>query len=129
MRPMAAKDEKGWVMAAFSFLRGLFGSASGGAAGHAETLRRGALFRHVTQRGTVENARVLGVDADSFGIHHVSFALTFLYRDKNVEAGHRTLSAAGFLERYTPIDHDAAGAPKGQETREPPKGREEPKFR
>ena len=107
-------------MAAFSFLRNLFGPVSGGAAGHGETLRRGALFRHVTQRGTVENARVLGVDADSFGIHHVSFALTFLYRDRDVEAGHRTLSAAGFLERYTLIDHDTPNAPKG---------RAEPKFR
>ncbi|MCZ6863865.1 MAG: hypothetical protein O7I42_27040, partial [Alphaproteobacteria bacterium] len=77
-------------------------------AADAAALHAGARFRHVTPRGTVEIARVLGVASDGFGIRHVSFNLSFRYHDKEVEAGERKLSTAGFLKRYAPLDDDAA---------------------
>ncbi len=82
-------------------------------AANAEALHAGARFRHVTPRGTVEIARVLGVAADCFGIRHVSFNLSFRYHDKEVEAGERKLSTTGFLKRYAPLDDAAANAATG----------------
>ena len=94
-------------------------------AANAEALHAGARFRHVTPRGTVEIARVLGVAADGFGIRHVSFNLSFRYHDKEVEAGERKLSAAGFLKRYAPLD----GAAANPATELGPDGRTEPKLK
>ncbi len=75
-----------------------------------EALHAGAWFRHVTPRGTVEIAHVLGVGADGFGIRHVSFNLSFRYHDKEVKAGERKLAAVGFLKRYAPLDGAAQTA-------------------
>lgn len=72
-------------------------------------LRRGAVFRHVTPRGTVEIAHVLAVGVDAFNIRHVNFALSFRYLEREVSAGDRTLSASQFLKRYAPV-RDPGGA-------------------
>ena len=90
-----------------------------------EALHAGARFRHVTPRGTVEIAHVLGVGADGFGIRHVSFNLSFHYHDKEVEAGERKLAAAGFLKRYAPLDGAAATA----DTKPGPNRRTEPTLK
>lgn len=90
-----------------------------------EALHAGARFRHVTPRGTVEIAHVLGVGADGFGIRHVSFNLSFRYHDKEVEAGERKLAAAGFLKRYAPLDGAAATA----DTKPGANGRTEPTLK
>ena len=93
-------------------------------AARAEALHAGAQFSHVTPRGTFEIARVLGIATDGFGIHHVSFNLSFRYHDKEVEAGERKLSTDGFLKRYAPLDSTLDG--KGANGTKGANGRTEP---
>ncbi len=95
-------------MAENSFLGRLLRPGARREAAKFEALKSGAKFRHVTPRGTVEIARVINTAADGFGIRHVNFTLAFHYHDKNVDAGQRTLSAAGFLKRYDPLDDERA---------------------
>ncbi len=98
-------------MTTISFLSRMLRPGSRDRLAKLDTLQSGALFRHVTPRGTVEIAHIRGIAADGFGIRHVSFNLSFRYHDKEVEAGERTLSAAGFLKRYDAFDDSAAAAP------------------
>lgn len=108
-----------------SLLSRLLRPGGRGRAAKAEALLTGARFRHVTPRGTVEIARVLGVASDGFGIHHVSFNLSFRYHDKVVDAGERKLSTAGFLKRYAMLDDDASN----DAAKPGPGGRTEPTLK
>ncbi len=95
-------------MAETSFLSRLLRPVSRRGADKFDALKSGARFRHVTPRGTVEIARIINIASDGFGIRHVNFTLAFHYHDKNVDAGKRVLSAAGFLKRYALLDDDRA---------------------
>ena len=68
------------------------------------------------------------VASDGFGIHHVSFNLSFRYHDKEVEAGERKLSTDGFLKRYAPLDDAGANGANGA-AKPGPNGRTEPTLK
>ena len=62
----------------------------------------GSIFRR-TDHDVVETAKVLSVSADSFGIPHVRYNVSFMRpaaRGTTVE-GQRVLSLRSFTERYT----------------------------
>lgn len=62
--------------------------------------RRGAVFRGQPAAGPLEYAEIVDVSEDPLGIRHVRFRLVFGYREKAVDAGERTLSAAAFARRF-----------------------------
>jgi len=67
-----------------------------------EYVKAGSSFRRTHRDNMVETAEVLSVAADSFGIPHVRFRLTFMRPDRNVfTEGPRVLSLETFAERYT----------------------------
>jgi len=66
-----------------------------------EGIRTGAVFRRVRHDNTVETAKVIAIDKDSFGIPHVRYEVVFGRRDRAPLAeGQRVLALQRFAETY-----------------------------
>lgn len=66
-----------------------------------EGICTGAVFRRVRQDNTVETAKVIAIDKDSFGIPHVRYQVVFGRRDHApLVEGQRVLALQRFAETY-----------------------------
>jgi len=71
-----------------------------------DEVKEGAVYRRLHRHNLVEQAEVVWIGTDHFGIPHVRYEVSFIGPDHAEADGVRMLALQSFAERYSP--HSAA---------------------